>query len=281
MAGVFKSLLLATEHSESDSGAEALALALARRCGLALCAVLPVAGNPEFETVAPELAARADAQAHDQAEQLQAAARALGVALAVNVRRGPEAYAEVIAEARERHADLIVIRRRGQRSLLANLLVGEMVSKVVSHAPCSLLVAPRAAALWQRRILVGIDPLHEDPGLLALAAAVAGECGLPLSVLGVMAAGQRAAAQASVDAAVRQARDWGVACDGQVLTGRPHQALVQAAALSGADLIVVGRHGGETLARAWIGGTAQKVIGLAACPVLIHVNPGPTEPSRP
>ena len=58
MSGTFSRLLLATEHSEFDAGAEALAFAMARRCGLPLAAVLPVSSNPEFEVVAPELAAR-------------------------------------------------------------------------------------------------------------------------------------------------------------------------------------------------------------------------------
>jgi nucleotide-binding universal stress UspA family protein len=44
-----------------------------------------------------------------------------------------------------------------------------------------------------------------------------------------------------------------------------------AAAACGADLMVVGRHGTSLLARAWIGGTAQKVIGLAEGPVLVHI----------
>jgi nucleotide-binding universal stress UspA family protein len=57
----------------------------------------------------------------------------------------------------------------------------------------------------------------------------------------------------------------------EVRTGRPHEGLMAAAAACGADLMVVGRHGTSLLARAWIGGTAQKVIGLAEGPVLVHI----------
>ena len=60
-----------------------------------------------------------------------------------------------------------------------------------------------------------------------------------------------------------------------VRAGRVHQVLIDVAREQGCDLLVVGRHGGASLARAWIGGTAQKVIGLAECPVLVHV------PARP
>ena len=128
MTHPFTRLLLATEHSVYDGGAETLALALARRCGLPLAAVLPVLSNPEFEMIAPQLAARADAEAAVKRQSLEATARAQQVVLEVAVRRGPEPFESIVAAARERDADLIVIRRRGQRGLLANLLVGEMDS---------------------------------------------------------------------------------------------------------------------------------------------------------
>jgi nucleotide-binding universal stress UspA family protein len=274
MSSVFNHLLLATEHSEFDTGAESLALALARRCGLPLLCVLPVVSNPEFEMVAPQLAARADAEAAVRREQLEGLARAQGVAMTVQVRRGQEPFAEIVDEARLRATDLLIIRRRGKRGLLANLLVGEMVSKVVAHAPCSVLIALRGAAMWSRKVLVGLDPLLPDAATLALAADVAAECGLPLQLLCVTATdATRAAAQPVLADALAQARARGVPADGEVRVGRPHEQLIAAAGTHGADLIVIGRHRHQTLGRAWVGGVAQKVIGLAGCPVLVHVNP--------
>lgn len=272
MSMVFTRLLLATEHTEFDSGAEALAFALAQRCGLPLAAVLPIVSNAEFEAVAPQLAARADAEAATRREQVEALAARHGIALDLEVRRGSEPFNEIVDAARERHADLLVTRRRGKRGLLANLLVGEMVSKVVAHAPCSVLVTPQGAAMWQRRVLVGIDPLSPAPEMLEQAADIAAECGIGLRLLCVAAndAARTVAAQA-LEAALLQARVRCPAADGEVRIGRPHQALMDAAAAAGADLIVIGRHGGDTLGRAWIGGTAQKVIGLSECPVLVHV----------
>lgn len=51
MAPPFTRLLLASEHTDFDRGAEALAFALAQRCGLPLAAVLPVTSNPEYEEI--------------------------------------------------------------------------------------------------------------------------------------------------------------------------------------------------------------------------------------
>ncbi len=272
MAHPFQRLLLATEHTDFDVGAEAVAFALARRCGLPLAGVLPIVSNPEFEAVAPALAARADAEAARRAEGVEAAAAAQGVVLALEVRHGAEPYEEIVAEARERAADLVIIRRRGKRGFLANLMFGEMVGKVVAHAPCSVLMCPRAATMWRRAVLVGVDPQAPDAALVATAARIAGECGIGLRIVGAVAGdGTRAAAEAAIRAAAAQARALGVAAEGEVRTGRPHEQLVAAARERGADLIVVGRRSHHGPERAWIGGSAQKVIGLAEGPVLVHI----------
>ncbi len=273
MATVFARPLLATEHGEFDSGAETLAFALARHCQLPLAGVLPLVSNPEFEAVAPQLAAKAEAEAAAKRRSLVARAQAEGVVLDLQVRRGSEPYAEIVDEARRCSADLIVIRRRGKRGLLAKLLIGEMVSKVVVHAPCSVLIAPRGAHMWARRALVGIDPQAPDDALLARAAALAADCAMPLHVLCV-AAGEAALAAAgqTLEAALQRARHCGAEADGEVRSGRAYHELIQCAQDCSADLLVIGRHRGDVFDRAWIGGVAQKVIGLSECPVLVHVN---------
>jgi nucleotide-binding universal stress UspA family protein len=272
MATSFSRLLLATEHGEFDAGAEELAWALARHCGLPLAGVLPLVSNSEFEAAAPRQAAQADAAASARGDDLQARASAQGVSLNLVFRRGPELHGEIVEEASSQNSDLIIIRRRGKRSLLAQLLVGEMVSKVVAHAPCSVLIAPRGARMWTRRVLVGIDPLAPDSGVLRQAARIAVDFGLPLGVVCVVTldAG-RSMGEQVLATMIQQARSCGATADGELRTGRPYQELLAAAQASGADLLVIGRHRDEALARAWVGGTAQKVIGLSECPVLVHV----------
>jgi hypothetical protein len=280
MAVPFTRLLLATEHSEFDSGSEALALALARHVGVPLAVVLPVLSNLEFEMAAPELAEKADAEAARRREALQTLARAQGVALKVNVRHGAEPFAEVVQAAQELAAEWIVIRRRGKRGLLANLLVGEMVAKVVAHAPCSVLVSPRGAQLWRRRVLVGVDPLAPDAATLAQAGVLAAQWQLPLQLVCVATSEEaRAGAQQALQAALLQAREHGAPAEGEVRVGRPYEELLAAARACGADLIVLARHRPEAPVRAWIGGVTQQVIGLAECPVFVYVNPKATTPS--
>jgi nucleotide-binding universal stress UspA family protein len=272
MASVFKRLLLATEHGEFDVGAESLALSLARQSAAPLAAVLPLVSNAEFEAAAPQQAAQAETEAALRSDRLRDQAAAAGVALQLTVRRGPELDQEIVDEARQRAADLIIIRRRGKRGFLANLLVGEMVSKVVTHAPCSVLIAPRHVSLWQHRVLVGIDPLVPDPALLGVAAGLAADGGLALRLVCVASGEtQRPQAETALAAALQQVRGTCSSADGGVRIGKVHQALIEEASACAADLLVIGRHVGDALGRARLGGVTEKVIGLAECPVLVHV----------
>lgn len=271
MAQLFTRLLLATEHTEFDSGAEAVALAMARRCQLPLATVLPLMSNPEYEALAPQVAARAEREAADKIAQLRAQASAAGVVIALRVRRGEEPYREIVEEAREQASDLIIIRRRGKRGFLANLLVGEMVSKVVTHAPCDVLIVPRGAPMWSRRVLVAAEPGAQGLHLVSSAAAVAAECSLPLHIVYVSpGATQAPQARAFIDAALALARRRGVQAQGEVRDGKPFTEILAAAAACQADLLVIGSRGDNRIGRALVGGVAQKVLGLSDHPVLVQ-----------
>jgi len=248
---------------------------LARRCDLPLSAVVPLVSNPEFEAQAPEIAARSEHDAAAKIAQLRQLARTQGVELDVRARRGQEPYQEIVDEARIRANDLIVIRRRGKRGFLANLLLGDMVTKVVTHAPCSALIVPRDANMWQRRILVAAEPTSRGREIVRRAATVAAECTVPLSIVCVIHhedAVLRRQADAFLEKSMQGLRQIGISVQSRTLVGRPHQEIMEAVQREGADLLVIGSRSDSSIKRALIGGVAQKVIGLAECPVLVvHV----------
>jgi hypothetical protein len=270
MAQLFTRLLLATEHSEFDEGAEAMGFALARRCQLPLTTVLPLVSNPEFEAIAPQIAAKAEQEAALKIAELRQQAQVAGVAIDLRLRRGAEPYEEIVDEAREQGSDVIIIRRRGKRGLLANLLVGEMVSKVVTHAPCHVLIVPREARLWQQRVLVAAEATPTGRQIMATAVAVAAQCALPLHLVSVIAVDAlRAPADAFVSEMLIHAHALGVAAQGEVRVGKPFNEILAARAACDADLIVMGSRGEPTIGRALLGGVAQKVMGLSEHPVLV------------
>lgn len=280
MSQFFQRILLATERTEFDTGAERLALAMALRCGRPLAVVMPLVSNPEYEAVAPELAARADRLAAASLAQLREQADGAGIVIELQVRHGAEAWREIVDEARERAAELIVIRRRGRRGFLARLLLGEMVSKVVGHAPCSVLIAPREARIWTQCVLAPIDPQAPDTRVVALAAAVARDCELPLTVVAVASADTpqaRHEAEATLEQAVRAADAAGMRAEAQLRFGRAHEQILAAAGTTGAGLIVMGRDGETRPGRAWLGGVTRSVVGSTQLPVLVAVFPNVME----
>ena len=270
MAQLFTRLLLATEHSEYDTGAETMALALAQRCQLPLVTVMPLVSNPEYEALAPQIAAQAEREAATKIAQLRTQAEAAGVTIDLRVRRGEEPYREIVQEAQEQGSDLIIIRRRGKRGFLANLLVGEMVSKVVAHAPCHVLIVPRESRMWNQRVLAAAEPTAQGRQVVATAVAVAAQCGLPLHLVSVIPAeGQRPQAEAFITEMLDQARLGGVVAQGEVRIGKPFTEILASVTRSGSDLIVMGSRGDSRIGRALVGGVAQKVMGLSEHPVLV------------
>ena len=238
----FQRILLATEHTEFDAGAERLAFAMAKRCGVPLRVVVPLLSNPEYEAEMPELALRAEQEAAVKIDALRKQADAQGVQLDVRVRRGAEIHTEIVAEASESETDLIVVRRRGKPGFLARLLVGEMVSKVIRDTTCSVLLVPRAAEFWSHGVLAAVGDTPAAPGIARTAGTIAGICGLPLTVLSV--APDQAALSKTQNLNtmnVALASDLSDKVRGEVRVGKPVEQIVAATKENGADLVVIGR----------------------------------------
>ena len=270
MAQLFTRLLLATEGSEYDTGAERMAFAMAKRCQLPLATVVPLVSNPEYEALAPQLAARAEQEAAQKIAKLKKQADDAKVQIQLRVRRGEEPYFEIIDEARITNSEMIIIRRRGKRGLLANLLVGEMVSKVVAHAPCHVLIVPPDASMWNKRVLVAVDTADDGRSNVTIAAGVAAQCSVPLQIVSVVAADAlRSHAQNLVAQLVQLALDAGVQAQGEVRTGKPFTEILAAREAGDCDLIVMGSRSDRRIGGAWVGGVAQMVMGLSAHPVMV------------
>jgi nucleotide-binding universal stress UspA family protein len=61
----------------------------------------------------------------------------------------------------------------------------------------------------------------------------------------------------------------GVALESRVLVDEPDAAIIQAARKSRTELIIMGSHKRTGFKRLLLGSVAEKVIGRAACPVLV------------
>ena len=267
----FERILLATELTEFDVGAERIAFAMAKHCAVPLRAVVPIDSNPEYEAAAPQLSLREDQLVAEEIAALRERANAAGVELEVQVRHGTEAHREIVEEAKSTRTDLIVIRRRGKQGFLAKLLVGEMVSKVIRDADCCVLTVPRNAEFWQHGILasVGDTPLAQE--IAKLAGGIAAACDLPLTIASIADRQDTRSRADSLNtlyvalASVLTKRVQGRVCDGDP-TAQTNAVVREISA----DLVIIGRQRYHLLP--FMHGKAsimQKIIGANEVPTLV------------
>lgn len=267
----FKHILLATEHTDFDIGAERLAFAMAQKCGTPLRVVIPVLSNAEFESQAPALAQQADEEIARKISNLQQQADAAGVVLDIHIRHGDQASDEIVAEAKLAQSDLIIIRRRGNPGFLANMLVGEIVSRVIRDAHCHVLMVPRAAIFWSQQILAAVGEDAAATHIANLAGAIAGQCGVPLTLASIA---KDQAEQTRIERLnaehVARAAIHSPHTRGQVLVGPPVEQTVALAQSIAADLLIIGRQRYSVIP--FMNGNhsiMQKIAGALIVPTLV------------
>lgn len=150
-ADAFRRVLIATDGSECARAAVEQGLALARALGAAVMFVvvrhppLPVLGDPYYEReVARELAA-----AQAAADEAMAAAAEAKIDADYELLVGPPAD-EILALAKSRGVDLVVVGSRG-RSRLKGALLGSVSNAVADKSECPVLVVNQWTARARRR----------------------------------------------------------------------------------------------------------------------------------
>ncbi len=262
-------ILVATDGSDDCAGAIRTGIALARSRGARLIGLSIAVDNPEYSTLVPNLQEVADARAR---EALKSFIDEAGERAEVTTRRASNPAEGIVNAAGELSADLIVIAE-SDKSDLTRMMLGDTTTKVIGRAACPVLVVPRSAHLWNKRILLATDGSPHSEAAAELAGHFARQAGLPVSVVSVVTSShndaRRKEAGRAVAAAVERLSGMGLQAEGLVEEGRPDEAIVKAAESAGADLIVVGSHGRTGLTKILLGSVAERVIGHAVCPVLV------------
>jgi nucleotide-binding universal stress UspA family protein len=137
---VLRRVLLAEDGSTDAQAASALLLwPIFRACAVR---VVSVAERPDLRapTTAALQVAQAALAAVGELTRTTADRLSRGLVHADTAVRQGDPTAEILAEAGDWSADLIVIGTRGQTGL-ARLLHGSVARKILEHAPCSVLIA--------------------------------------------------------------------------------------------------------------------------------------------
>ena len=297
----FEHILCPVDFSDPSRRALNYAVALSRWYGAPLTILHAHATAPVFEFTAPfgSLGApplmRQDRGIEEPAAELR---RFMGPAndaspTEIVVERG-DAASEILRQAIERKADLIVMGTHG-RTGLRQVLLGSVTEKIIRNASCPVLVVPphaadvgSAAAVF-KRIVHATDFSKASSVALTCALALAKEADARLTLLhaiefpqalhdiplprGSEVDQQHALAEAEYLRRLRalvpaQARMYCTVA-ARVSEGKPARAILRVADEEQADLIVLGVQGRGTVELLVFGSNAHAVIREARCPVLV------------
>ena len=267
--GGLEKILLATDRSEYSEGAIREAIKFASKCSSRIYASMTIETNPEYETIGSNVFEKEEGEATAYLDSIKARAVKEGVACETTLHESTDASQAIVDEAAEKKVDMIVIGRHGRKGV-AKALMGEVAAKVIAHAPCKVLVVPRAAQIEYRNILVATDGSAHAVAALNEAIAIAKRCGSRIIALSAMRdETEREEARNLSNKAAETAKKEGVESEAVTPTGRSFNAIVETAGGRSVDLIVMGTEGKTGLNHAIMGSTAERIIAYADRPILI------------
>ncbi len=267
--GSLAKVLLATDRTQFSEGAEREAINFAKICSSRLYVITILETNPEYETIGSSVFEKEEAEAVKYLDSLKEKASHEGLICETIFHSGVEPSRAIVDEASEHMFSMIVIGKHG-RTGLARLLMGEVAAKVIAHAPCKVLVVPKAARIEYRTILVASDGSSHSEAAASEAIAIAKRCGSRVIALCAMRdSSELQEATSNVNKVVELAKKEGVEVEAVTPVGRSYDAIVETAGGRGVDLIVMGTYGKTGVRKLLMGSSTEKVIVNAACAVLV------------
>jgi nucleotide-binding universal stress UspA family protein len=287
-------VLLATDGSKEAELAAQSALGLARQTGSELHVVhvlaLPI-DTQDPSSFQPEVRRQLEKRTRERLEEIVGMIEAQGGELAGSYLRVGRPDAEIIAQAEEMGAGLIVMGSRGLGPI-RRALTGSVSDSVVRHAHCPVMVVRGGAAEFPNKILLATDGSKEADLASSTAAELARSTASELHVVYVEPASyvyemanweasradmrdelQRAAgemADSRLQEQVQKIEEAGAQIAGTYArVGFPDAEIVGLAGKLGAGLIVLGSRGLGPLKRALMGSVSDSVVRHAHCPVLV------------
>jgi nucleotide-binding universal stress UspA family protein len=280
-------LLLATDGSEFSEGAIREAIRMAKQCSSKLTVLSVIETNPEFESMAPHVLEKREKEVRAHLEAVQARAKQEGVSCEIALHEGEDSYKYIVDEAVAKKSTMIIVGRRGKKGF-RRLVMGSTTSWTIGHAPCSVLVVPRAAQVQFKSIVVATDGSKYSAAAASEAIGIAKRNNARLTAISVVPA--ELATPADIDFATiarekladqemhnaeknakavkEAAQKESIEAQAFVMSGKPADAIIEIAKDQKADLVVVGSHGRTGLDRLLMGSVAERVIVLATCAVL-------------
>jgi nucleotide-binding universal stress UspA family protein len=171
---------------------------------------------------------------------------------------------------------------RSGMSMVERALIGSVTARVIGHSRRDVLVVPPGAAIGWKNILLPTDGSKNSDEAAERAIDFAKSYGGRIVIVSVVDIpdGLCAEAPSLVEELVNKARGYvdrvqavaagaGVHTLTYVREGECYNVIIRLARDVQADLIIMGSHGRTGIKRLLMGSVTEKVIGHAACPVLV------------
>ena len=288
-------ILLATDGSKEAELATKTAVSLAQKTGSELHVIhvlsLPL-DTHDPSSFEPEVRRQLEMRTRTTLEELVGRIEASGGVVEGSHLGVGRPDAEIIAQAEEIDAGLIVVGSRGFGAI-RRALTGSVSDSVVRHAHCPVMVVRGEAVTFPTRILVATDGSEEATLAASTAADLAKSTGSELHVVCVgylplvlyespgaivvdpdlqrrmEEAAEKAARNRLGELVQKIEQAGGEVTEVHARMGYPDAEIVGLAGRLSAGLIVIGSRGLGPLRRALMGSVSEGVVHHAHCPVLV------------
>jgi len=139
---MYRNILIGYDGSKFSDAALEEAIRLAKASDGRITVVCAVERNLEMEAMAPELERKLEEKAEEDLQRAAAIIEKAGVECSREEVTVDSPYKAVVAAAKRRENDLIVLGTHG-RTGLERLLMGSTAERVIGHAPCNVLIVRR------------------------------------------------------------------------------------------------------------------------------------------
>jgi nucleotide-binding universal stress UspA family protein len=166
-----------------------------------------------------------------------------------------------------RTADLVVIGRRGVNEQFSTGLLGGTTESVTRKSPKPVLVTPSGVRQITKPVLA-YDGSQRASAAMHMAAEITTALGLPLTVIHV---GREDTDDGNrvLEEAKRYLASYDLTVTAKVLTGPPHQRIVDVLRDGGYDLLFIGAYGHSRIIEMVLGSTTEYVLRNASAPVFL------------
>jgi nucleotide-binding universal stress UspA family protein len=137
----FEKLLVATDGSKFSNAAVQEAIKIASACSSTLYVLFVFEISAEIELWDALSTDKLEVQMRRYLEGIKKKAAKQGVSCTVILHLGDEPYQNIVSEAKKKKVNTIIMGSHG-RTGITRLMMGSVVSRVIGHAPCKVLVVP-------------------------------------------------------------------------------------------------------------------------------------------